>query len=235
MLRNVSQLQGYKLGAEDGEIGHVNELYFDDKDWVVRYLVADTGSWLTGRKVLISPCALGDMDDKELLLFVKLTRKSVENSPSIDKHKPISRHVEKELLRYHGWPLYWMGGDVWGPNNFPMFMPVELLPDQPRSDVDESKEDDSHLRSTHDVIGHHIQARDGEVGHVTDFVVDDKNWAIRHLIVDTGHWLSGKKVLISPDQIERISWEESKVFVNLSREAIVQAPEAEHDPLIFQT
>ena len=109
MLRHVVQLRGYKLGAEDGEIGHVNEFYFDDKDWVVRYLVAETGSWIAGRQVLISPCALGGIDDAGKVLSVKLTRESVENSPSIDKLKPISRPQEKELLRYHGWPMYWMG------------------------------------------------------------------------------------------------------------------------------
>jgi sporulation protein YlmC with PRC-barrel domain len=75
------------------------------------------------------------------------------------------------------------------------------------------------------VSGYHIQAEDGEIGHVEDFIIDDETWAIRYLVIDTKNWWSGKKVLISPQWIERVSWSESKVFVNLSHETIKQSPE----------
>jgi sporulation protein YlmC with PRC-barrel domain len=91
---------------------------------------------------------------------------------------------------------------------------------------------DSHLRSTHEVSGYHIQAADGEVGHVEDFIIDDETWAIRYLIIDTRNWWPGKKVLVSPQWIERVSWSESKVFVNLSRESIKQSPEHTEESLL---
>jgi hypothetical protein len=66
---------------------------------------------------------------------------------------------------------------------------------------------------------------------VADFIIDDETWAIRYLIVDTQNWWPGKKVLISPKWIERVSWSELKVFVNLTRETIRQSPEYKEDAL----
>jgi hypothetical protein len=86
--------------------------------------------------------------------------------------------------------------------------------------------------TTPTTAGHRIQARDGEIGDVEDFVIDDDTWAIRYLIVDTGNWWPGKKVLISTPWIERISWELSTVFINLTREAIKQGPEYTEEALI---
>lgn len=83
-----------------------------------------------------------------------------------------------------------------------------------------------------EVTGYPIQAADGEIGHVEDFVLDDETWTIRYLIVDTRNWWPGKKVLVSPRWIERVSWSERKVFVNLPREIIKQSPEFTEDSLI---
>ena len=110
MLRIVKELYGAKLGASDGEIGQVKDFYFDDQNWAVRYVVADTGSWLAGRKVLISPHAFGSLHRAGKLLLVNLTRKQIEDSPSIESHKPVSRQYEEEYYRYYGWPYYWQGG-----------------------------------------------------------------------------------------------------------------------------
>ena len=114
MLRSTKQLHGDKLGATDGEIGHVKDFYFDDQNWAIRYLVVDTGSWLPGRQVLISPHSLGALDSAGKVLSVKLTRKQIEDSPSIDAHKPVSRQWEEEYYRYYGWPFYWQGDGLWG-------------------------------------------------------------------------------------------------------------------------
>ena len=105
MLHSIQQRYGEKLRATDGEIGHVRDFYFDDKTWTIRYLVADTGGWLTDRQVLISPHALGHLYPKGSVLFVNLTRKQIERSPSIDDHKPVSRQHEEEYHRYYGYPL----------------------------------------------------------------------------------------------------------------------------------
>ena len=131
MLRSVKKLYGDKLGASDGEIGHVKDFYFDDQNWVVRYLVVDTGSWLSGRKVLISPHAFGRLHQAGKLLQVNLTRKQIEDSPSIESHKPVSRQYEEEYHRYYGWPYYWQGEGLWGMSGFPILeLPPKLLPNE---------------------------------------------------------------------------------------------------------
>src|SRR5947209_3460626 len=123
MLRTVKQLQGDKLGACDGEIGHVKDFYFDDVDWVVRYVVADTGSWMPGRLVLISPHALGPLYQGGRVLLVNLTREQIEKSPSIETHKPVSRQYEEDYHQYYGWPYYWQGDGLWGMSGFPVVPP----------------------------------------------------------------------------------------------------------------
>ncbi|MEO8053096.1 MAG: PRC-barrel domain-containing protein, partial [Acidobacteriota bacterium] len=110
MLRKAKDLSGYKLAASDGEIGKVKEFYFDDQSWTVRYLVADTGGWLSGRQVLISPYALDPANEGRNVIPVDLTKHQIEKSPSLDSNKPVSRQYELEYYPYYGWPGYWGGG-----------------------------------------------------------------------------------------------------------------------------
>jgi uncharacterized protein YrrD len=227
MLIQAKTLNGYKLDSLDGEIGKVKEFYFDDRHWTIRYLVADTGNWLTGRKVLISPYALNSVIKSEKHLSVDLTKKQIENSPSLDSHKPVSRQFEDDYYGYYGWPTYWSGSSVWG--DYPY---IERNRNKWGEFTKGAKAWDRHLRSTHEVTGYHLQALDGELGHIEDFIIDDETWALRYLIINTGNWWPGKKVLVSPHWIERVSWNESKVFVNLSRDTIKESPEYTEDSLI---
>jgi len=213
MLDKVKTLKDYNLRSLDGEIGAVDEFYFDDQHWAVRYLVANSVSWLPGRKVLISPYALGAVSKESRSISIALTKKQIEDSPSLGSDKPVSRQFEESYYGYYGWPQYWGGPYMWGAYPYIMREPKEWKKDQ-----QDEKTWDPHLRSTNDVNGHDIQASDGEIGHVDDFIVDDETWAIRYLVVDTRNWWPGKKVLVSPKWIERISWDERKVFVNLDRE-----------------
>jgi hypothetical protein len=226
MLQSIKQLYGNKLGASDGEIGHVKDFYFDDQNWVVRYLVADTGSWLAGRDVLISPHAFPE-GFRGKVLRVNLTRKQIEDSPAIESHKPLSRQYEEEYHRYYGWPYYWQGGGVWGMSGFPILeMPPTTLPSEPATASGPQPERaDAHLRNTQAVNGYHLQAGDGIIGHVCDFMMDDKSWAIGQLVIKIGHRLSGKEVQIPTSKVARISFDESTVFVNLTKEAVEQSPE----------
>jgi hypothetical protein len=221
MLQNIKELYGNKLAATDGDIGHVKDFFFDDKTWVIRYLVADTGSWLTGRLVLLSPHAFGRLDQDGKILPVNLTKKQIENSPPIESHRPVSRQYEEEYYLYYGWPAYWQGGGMWGMGNYPVIMP----PPKNLRHHGHKQRDDIHLRSTTAVTGYYIQATDGTIGSVRGFLVDDKSWAIRELVVETGHWYAGKEILISPAKIERISYEDSKVFVNLTQADIQRTAE----------
>jgi hypothetical protein len=226
MLQSLKKLYGDKLGATDGEIGHVKDFYFDDRSWAVRYLVADTGSWLTGRQVLISPHAFGSLIQAGKVLRVNLTRQQIENSPSIESRKPVSRQYEEEYYRYYGWPFYWQGGGLWGISNFPVVPPPSgPLPGESSLASDGTLERaDAHLRSAQDVNGYRLQASDGTIGHVCDFMMDDPSWAIAQLVVKTGHRLSGKEVRVPTSMIDRISYEESTVFVSVTKEAIEKSP-----------
>jgi sporulation protein YlmC with PRC-barrel domain len=226
MLRSVKQLIGDKLGASDGEIGHVKDFYFDDQNWAVRYLVADTGSWLPGRQVLISPHSLGRLDQAEKILRVNLTRNQIENSPSIEEHKPVSRQYEEEYYRYYGWPFYWQGDALWGLSGFPILdLPAIPLPSEPgTASGPQPERADAHLRSAQAVNGYHVKASDGRLGHVCDFMMDAQSWEIGQLVVKTGHRLSGKEVLIPTKKVDRIGYDESTVFLNLAGEAVEQSP-----------
>jgi hypothetical protein len=227
MLSQAKTLTGYKLDSRDGEIGKVKEFYFDDRHWTIRYLVADTGSWLAGRQVLISPYALGAVIREEQHITVHLTKKEIEDSPPLNSHKPVSRQFEEDYYGYYGWPMYWNGPYMWG--SYPR---LERDRQKWREATQGEKAWDPHLRSTHVVSGYHIQAADGEIGHVEDFIIDDETWAIRYLIVDTRNLWPGKQILVSPQWIKRVSWDESKVFVNLSRETIKQSPEYTDESLL---
>ena len=225
MLQNIKQLYGRKLGATDGDIGQVKDFYFDDKSWVVRYLVADTGSWLTGRDVLLSPHAFANQtvdqaeaDDK--VLRVNLTRKQIEASPSIDAHRPVSRQYEEEYYRYYGWPVYW---SEYGMGTLPPPMPVP--PPASHAHHGHNQRDDLHLRSTKALAGYRIHATDGAIGSIESFMMDRKTWAIRELVVETGHWYAGKTILLLPANVTRISYEDSEIFVNLTKETLAQTPQ----------
>jgi hypothetical protein len=226
MLRSIKKLFGDKLGAVDGEIGHIKDFYFDDRNWGVRYVVADTGSWLMGRLVLISPHAFGRLAPAGKVLSVHLTRKQIESSPSIESHKPVSRQYEEEYHRYYGWPYYWQGDALWGMSSAPILtLPRTTPPIEPlAANGPQSGHADVHLRSVQAVLGYSLQASDGTTGHVCDFMMDDHSWAIGQLVVKTGHRLSGQDVQIPAHKIARISYEDSTVFVNLTREAVEQSP-----------
>ena len=226
MKRCIKQIYGSRLGATDGEIGHVLDFYFDDQDWVIRYVVVDTGHWLPGRQVLLSPHSFGTLDAVGQVLRVNLTRKRIAGSPSTDAHKPVSRQFEEEFYRYYGWPYYWQGSALWGMSGFPILeLPPERLPGGSGSAFSgEMPAKDVHLRSTRAVSGYRVQATDGTFGHVADFVMDDTNWAIGELVIRTGHRLSGREVAIPTARVARISWEESTVHTDMTREMIEGSP-----------
>ena len=226
MLRSIKQLYRNKLGASDGDIGHVKDFYFDDQNWAIRHLVADTGSWLPGRQVLISPHSLGRLVQAEKILRVNLTRKQIENSPSVDLHKPVSRQYEEEYYRYYGWPYYWEGSGLWGLSGFPILeLPPNPLPGKPATAIGPQTEPaDAHLRSTQAVNGYHLQASDGIIGHVCDFMIDDESWGIRQLVIKTGHRLSGNEVQLPTRTLDWISYPDSTVYVNLTKDAVRQSP-----------
>ena len=229
MLLSVEQVHGADIRATDGTIGTADDFYFDDAQWYARYVVVDTGGWLSGRKVLITPHAVGAYDAARRELPVSLTRAQVENSPDIETDKPVSRQCEARLHDYYGWAPYWAtpladgAGPVYpGDPVASSVSPAAVA--EARSRI-EKEPGDPHLRSALEVVGHYIHATDDEIGHVEDFLIDDANWAIRYMVVDTRNWLPGKKVLVSPQWIESVHWFGRSVRVDLTRAQIENSPE----------
>ncbi|MES2949631.1 MAG: PRC-barrel domain-containing protein [Pseudomonadota bacterium] len=229
MLRNTQELKSYTIGATDGEVGKVADVFFDDQSWVVRYIVVDTGSWLTSRKVLISPYAVQRADWEHKRLPVNLSREQVKNSPDIDTDMPVSRQHEMAYADYYRYPYYWGLDGFWGDG---LYSPMEPM----RSDADEryaqaerarDQNDDPHLRSCKAVVGYHIHASDGDIGHVQSMLVDEETWAIRYLVVDTSNWWMGHKVLIPPEWITNVNWADSSVTVDLTRATVQNSPRYE--------
>ena len=228
MLRSVKSLEGMTIGATDGNIGKLKDFYFDDEAWVVRYAVIDTGSWLGGRQVLLSPYSIREPAVETGTLPVSVTKDQIKNSPDINTDKPISRQFEKSYLGYYGYPYYWGGLGLWGDYGYPGTVSNGLMQSAYRgylrAPTAEEANADAHLRSCNAVKGYHIRAADGEIGHVQGYLLDDRSWSIRYLVVNTSNWWVGHQVLLSPEWIRDVSWLDSEVTVGLSRETIKDAP-----------
>jgi uncharacterized protein YrrD len=232
MLIKIKTLVGYKLDGLDGEIGKVKEFYFDDRHWTIRYLVANTGNWLTGRQVLISPYALVVVNKEEQNITIDLTKEQIEKSPPLDSDKPVSLQFEQSYYGFYEYPTYWGGPYNWGAYPYFIHDREAREREQGRESIKHQKAWDHHLRSTHAVKGYYIHATNGEIGHVEDFVIDDETWAIRYLIINTSNWWAGKKVLVSPHWIRNVSWDEKTVFINVSCETVKQSPEYKEESLL---
>lgn len=237
MLRNAKKLERCELRARDGKIGHVDDFLFDDSQWRIRYMVVDTGTWLNSRRVLISPVSLGPPEFERHMIPVDLTREQVRKSPAVETAQPLTREQEAILAQYYNWPVYWTAGFA-DPGFVPPLMPLDFeaagggergrfparrrIDDPPGSPT--AAPEPHQARSMRNVSTYNVEATDGAIGHVDDFLIDDRTWDIRYLVVTTRNWLPGKKVLIAPPWIENVNWEEARVHVRLTRAAIKGSP-----------
>ena len=226
-LKSIKEMQGYEMGAQDGKIGLCSDFLFDDSNWTVRYIVGDTRKWLPGRKVLISPIAVGTAEKSTQSLSIGLTKEQIKDSPPLESDLPVSRQYEIIFNQYHDWGNYWDGPLTWGNHPFPRLLQQT---DNLHREV-AIVEDDNHLRSTDEILSYSIQATDTNIGHVEDFVVDEETWVIRYLVIDTSNWLPGsRKVVISLDWVERVDWGDRSLEVSVASEKIEKSPE--YDPNI---
>jgi hypothetical protein len=228
MLRTMKDMEGYTIGATDGIIGEVRDFYFDDHAWAIRYLVVDTGESPAPRKVLISPIAIVQPNWSEKVFRVALTRNQVKGSPDIDTNKPVSRQQEMGYAGYYGYGNYWGGGGLWGAGLYPDILQagrqIKETGDGGQKSDPVHRQGDTHLRSGNAVMRYYVNAIEGDIGHVEGLLVDERSWAIRYVIVNTSNWWMGHKVLIATQWISYVSWAESKIDVNLTRQAIKDSP-----------
>ncbi len=229
MLLNLSSIRGHSIAASDGTLGSVSDVLFDDVGWMIRWLVVDTGDWLSGRKVLLPPSALGHAEPEARIFPVRLTRAEIEASPELDSHRPVSRQFEISTYDYYGWAPYWDSGYFMGGYGFAggaMSM-VTDTEGQRRGDELARRQhdlDEPHLRSADAVAGYYLHATDGDIGHLSDFVLEDTDWSIHYLIVDTSNWWMGQKVLISPRSAREIRWAERLIYLDVDRQKIKDSP-----------
>ena len=223
MLRSLKVLEHFRVNAVDGDIGRVVNFMMDDSTWTVRYLVVDTGGVFAGRDVLISPISFGQVDFSASRFHLSITMDRVKNGPSVNLDLPVTRQHEREYYGYYGYPNYWEYGARWGMGGYPgamasgMYTSTHERPAEPTGDP--------HLRSARALTGYHIEATDGSIGHVRDFVVDDETWEVRYMVIGTSNWWPGKSVLVAPSWASRISWLDRKVYVDMTRAAIERSPE----------
>jgi uncharacterized protein YrrD len=255
VLRRIESLLKCSVRATDGDIGRVTDVYFDDEQWAMRYMVVDTGMWL-GWHVLISPQSITASDWARNLIEVSLTRNQVEQSPRADLQHPLSRLYETEFYTHFGYPPYWDAPPAWGAGSVAPLIPASTaaaaaraqaaaiehvegvgpstgadLPAAPSvsdlsATVDPPVESaaDSRVRSWREVKGYHIEASDGEIGHVDDLLFDDKGWLVRFIEVDTSNWIGGKSVLVPRGRLGDVSWPDSLLHVSLTRQQVQNSP-----------
>lgn len=221
MLRSANEIIGYHIRASDGVLGKLKDVLFDDHSWKVRYLHVDTGRWLPGRQVLLSPESVIEPDWKQRVVAVQLTKQQIENSPDLRTDLPVSRQYEEALARYYQWAPYWMPGSG-------LFGGSPPIPAASAASGSPRPRGDPHLRNVKEVKGYEIRARDQRIGHADDFIIDTSGWLLRYLVVDTRNWLPGRKVLISPAWVTRVDWVEGQVGVDHTAEEIRKSPE--YDP-----
>jgi len=222
MLKSAKDVMALAIGATDGHIGKVKDLYFDDQTWTVRYFVVDTGGWLSGRKVLISPTAVGEPDWKQEVLPVSLTRRQVADSPDIDLELPVNRQAELDLAMHYGWATYWGSAPRALDPTLSDSVAAEATRHERRIAEQEAA---THLRSAADVLGYHVHATDGRIGHVNDFLLDTDHWAVRYAGIDTSNFLGGREALIAIDWLQKVDWADELLWVALNRQQIKASPD----------
>jgi hypothetical protein len=225
MLWNASNLKGYSIDAVDGEIGSIADFLFDDRHWVVRWLVVNTGA-IFGREVLLPPSAASAPDAGRRVFPMNVTKQQVKESPEIGRDAPVSRQRESAIFGHYGWEPYWLGYPYAPAAGLAAPLPPGVPRDGPAGG---ERSGDPNLRSVGEVTGYYIEAQDGDVGHIEDFLIDSDDWTIRYAVIDTRNWWPGKMVIVPPAAFSHISWSEKAASIELTRERIQNGPE--YDPM----
>jgi hypothetical protein len=221
MLRTLKYIYGFKIQTQNGDIGRLSDLFFDQRIWTVRYLVVDTSTWLKDRLVLISPNSISKADWEAETIHLDLTTRQVENSPSITDDLPVSRQAELSLMKYYGWPDYWQPMGVSIPESAILFSKKFALKKWDAKSKANS-ENNPYLRSSREVIGYRIFTTRGSSGRVCDYVIEDENWIIRYFVIKKNIW--GRKMLMAPSWIEKVNWAKERLEISIAPHLIKRAP-----------
>ena len=225
MLLSLKELAGFSIQAQDGEIGKVNDFYFDDHEWVVRHLIDKTGFGLLGKQTLITPDVIEMIDLDERRLTISLIREQVENSPSRSEEKPLARDMAKKVADDNLFRRQVSGDQSGDETSFAVALSAQpkIIPFK-REMRQDLVPDGPNLHSSNDVMGYQISTNNGQLGHIVDMMIDDETWAIQYLVVGSKKELDDKRILISPEHVDWISWKQKSVSVSLDKEKIQECP-----------
>ena len=212
MSMKVSELRGDDVLARDGSVGTLHDVYFDDAGWVVRYMVVDTGRWVPGQRILIAPDSVEGALSDPGKLRVGATLEQLRAAPGADDAPPVAEQQRLATAKAFGPPYYWTSPALWAAAS--------------AGGSVEATAGDPHLRSSVEVIGYDVEARDGPAGRIEDIVIDAATWRIQDLVVDTTRWWPGGEVRVHPQYVERIDWAERKVRLLLTQEQVKRSGEA---------
>lgn len=224
MLHPLSKLNKATVITTDNETGEAADLFFDERDWAVRYLVVNIGTWLFGRTTLIAPAAIQAVEWNKKKISLNLTRKQIEKSPAIDTRAPIPRQRELEIFTFYGWQEYWPASSFTSvpplpPHAHPL-QPIRSMEDELAAPPEHFE--DPHLRRLAEARSCKLLAADGEAGKIVDLLVDDSDWAIRFILVATRP--EGREIAVPIARLGRARWSERQLTTDLANESLQSAP-----------
>jgi uncharacterized protein YrrD len=223
MKHSMKHLKGYSVETADGMKGRIKDFLFDEDTWAVRYIDADFGGLFKDKRVLLPVEAVADRLWYSNKFPLNITKEKIENSPLPEDKPTVARAYEKKLIEYYGYPFYWSTGNI-PPTPAGSYFPVRPL-NVPKERIEE-KDMDTKLRSFKEVEGYHIRAIDDKLGHVEDIIIDDADWQLVYLIIDTSNWLPwSKKVMLAVNWLEEISYVSQEVKIDLNTDTIKSAPD----------
>ncbi|GAB3060809.1 PRC-barrel domain-containing protein [Virgibacillus ainsalahensis] len=227
MLYFTSDLKTYNIDASDGEVGKIKDLYFDDKEWSIRYAVIDTRKWLPGRKVLLSPSSFVNLNEAKENLEVEYDKEKVRNSPAIPEGQSLSYEAENSLIGYYGWSRYWMSNAMWGAGENPItssFYQGDSMEKQIQRDIPQSSTEMAYnLRSEDETMGFKVHANNGKIGIVVDMVYDDEYWNIKYIVVQSNEsYVNEKYFIFTRKKIESVDWFGEDIYISEPLESIKQ-------------
>lgn len=224
MLKRLNEINGFSFHTPEGSIGSCKDTLFDDNRWTVRYLDVDTGNWLPGRRVLLSPISLGEPSWETGEIPTQLSKKQIQDSPSLESHLPVSKTWEDSFFNFHGWPYYGVGMHMWGLTHYPDeddLKKVHEIQTQPQT-LSKRK---SNLRSSKELIGYEVSTQDGHLGSVEDYLFDTRSWTIRYLVVKTTQAFEADEIIIAPSWVSNIDWTGRQCVLELTQADIKLSPQ----------
>lgn len=223
MLRSMNEQIRYRIQAKDGPLGHLDDFLLDDRTWMVRYAVVDTGEWLPGRQVLMPLAAIQSVDGESQTVHLTATQADIESAPDLQTDEPVSRQYEHYLHEHYRWQPYWVPGFA-GSMVAPIVAQELTKGDQERLER-AVEEGDPHLRSLRELIGYTIQVDGKSAGKVADFMGHDDSWEVPFLIADVGGWFHKELLMVPVTYVRNISFADHQLTLALSAESLEHLPE----------